>query len=272
MGRHVMEALGKARVVMEDGKVVEVGEPLVRYCPLFKKHRGIDELNRESICANMQFRMDSFGMCTAEREVRMKNFLSFGVSELMCLALSKGYMDAVVTAADGCGTCVLTDPEIVQGMGGRISAIMETSPIERVIDAIGADNVLDPETTPIDQRRGVELALSKGYKRVAVTVARPEDAEHLRGRYGGDLLIFAVHTTGITEAEAESYFDNCDVVTSCASKYVREVGSRRATIQAGTKVPVYGATGFGRDIIMMKLEELGRTPDTTLDDDPDPLI
>ena len=25
MGRHVMEALGKSRVVMEDGKVVEMG-------------------------------------------------------------------------------------------------------------------------------------------------------------------------------------------------------------------------------------------------------
>ena len=45
MGRHVMECLGKSRVVIEDGKVVEVGEPRVKSCPLFKKHRGIDELN-----------------------------------------------------------------------------------------------------------------------------------------------------------------------------------------------------------------------------------
>ena len=47
MGRHVMEALGMSRVVMEDGKVIEVSEPRVKYCPLFKKHRNIDELNKE---------------------------------------------------------------------------------------------------------------------------------------------------------------------------------------------------------------------------------
>jgi hypothetical protein len=53
---------------------------------------------------------------------------------------------------------------------------------------------------------------------------------------------------------------------------VREVGSRRATVQAGTKVPVYGATEFGKDVIVLKLEELGRRPDHGLDESPDPLI
>ncbi|GFO96384.1 methanogenesis marker protein 8 [groundwater metagenome] len=33
--RHVMEALGKTRVVVENGKVVEVGEPQTEYCPIF---------------------------------------------------------------------------------------------------------------------------------------------------------------------------------------------------------------------------------------------
>ena len=272
MGRHVMEALGKSRVVMEDGKVVEVGEPQVKYCPLFKKYRGIEELNKESIRENMEFRMKTFGMCCENRDVRMDNFLSFGVSELMCLALSKGYIDAVVTAADGCGTAVITDPGIVQGMGGRISAIVETSPIAKVIEAIGPENVLDPKTTPIDQRKGVEMAVSKGFRKIAVTVAFPEDAKYLRDTYGDRLVIFAVHTTGISEEQAELYFDKCDVVTSCASRYVREVGSRRATVQAGTKVPVYGATEFGKDVIVLKLEELGRRPDHGLDENPDPLI
>ena len=272
MGRHVMEALGKSRVVMEDGKVVSVTEPVVRYCPLFHKHRGIEELNCDTIRMNMQFRMDSFGMCCENRDVRLDNFLSFGISEIMCLALSKGIIDAVVMAADGCGTSIITDPGIVQGMGGRISAIAETSPIAKVIDAIGPENVLDPKTTPIDQRRGVEMAVSKGYRKIAVTVAFADDAEYLRKKYGERLAIMAVHTTGISEADANRYYDYCDVVTACASRYVREVGKTRATIQAGTKVPVYGATEFGKQMIMMKLEELGRKPDTTLDISPDPLI
>ena len=261
MGRHVMEALGMSRVVMEDGKVIEVSEPRVKYCPLFKKHRNIDELNKDTIRENMEFRMGSFGMCCENRDVRMDYFLSFGISELMSLALSKGMMDAVVMAADGCGTCILTDPGII-----------ETSPIDAVLDAVGRDNVIDPITVPIDTRAGVEKAFSMGYKRLAVTVAFADDAEYLRKRYGEAVSIYAVHTTGISEDDARRYFEYADVITACASKWVREVAKEKATIQAGKKVPVYGASEFGERIIRLKLEELGKEPDTILDEDPEPLI
>lgn len=272
MGRHVMEALGMSRVVMEDGKVVQVSEPRVKYCPLFRKHRGIEELNEGTIRENMEFRMRSFGMCCEDREVKLDYFLSFGISELMSLAITKGMMDAVVMAADGCGTCILTDPEIIQGLGGRISAIIETSPIDIVLDAVGRDNVLDPVTVPIDTRAGVEKAFSMGYRKLAVTVAFADDAEYLRKRYGDAVSIYAVHTTGISEEDARRYFEYADVITSCASKWVREVAKEHATIQAGKKVPVYGATEFGERIIRLKLEELGKEPDTILDEDPAPLL
>ena len=267
-----MEALGMSRVVMEDGKVVEVSEPKVKYCPLFDKYRGMKELNKDTIRENIEFRMHSFGMCCEDRQVRMSDFLTFGISELMSLALMQGAVDAVVTAADGCGTCVLTDPEIVQGMGGRISGICETSPIAGVIDAIGPDNVLDPETTPIDMRKGAELADSKGYGRFAVTVASADDAEHIRKRFGDRAVIFAVHTTGVSEADALRYYENADVITACASRPIRELAHDHATIQAGTKVPVYGASDVGRKIIQAKLDELGKTADTELTSDPVPLL
>ena len=272
MGRHVMEALGMSRVVLEDGKVVEVSEPKVRYCPLFDKYRGIKELNTDTVRENMEFRMRSFGMCCDDRQVRMSDFLTFGISELMSLALSEGSVDAVVTAADGCGTCVLTDPEIVQGMGGRISGIVETSPIAGVIDAIGPDNVVDPETTPIDMRRGAALAVSKGYRRFAVTVASADDAEFLRREYGDRAVIFAVHTTGVSREDALRYYECADVITACASKWIRELAPEHATVQAGTKVPVYGASEFGKRVIEAKLRELGRTADTELTSDPMPLL
>ena len=89
MARHVIEALGKTRVVVEDGKVVEVGEPMVRYCPLFAKHRGIIEITPDVVRENIEFRIKDFGMCTAHRRMRMRDFLSFGVSELLGMALSK---------------------------------------------------------------------------------------------------------------------------------------------------------------------------------------
>ena len=48
--RHVLEALGKAYVVVEDGHVVEVGEPLIERCPIFAKARGIEEITQEVVC------------------------------------------------------------------------------------------------------------------------------------------------------------------------------------------------------------------------------
>lgn len=38
-----MEALGKTRVRVRDGRVVEVSQPLIEYCPLFHKYRGIEK-------------------------------------------------------------------------------------------------------------------------------------------------------------------------------------------------------------------------------------
>ena len=86
---HVVEALGKARVVIKNGKVTEVGEPLIGYCPIFDKHRGIKQINKQVIADNIQFRIDDFGMCTKDRVLEMKDFLSFGISEIMTTALDK---------------------------------------------------------------------------------------------------------------------------------------------------------------------------------------
>lgn len=67
--RHVMEAMGKAYVVVEDGRVVEVGEPLIKRCPIFAKARGIEEINQEIIKQNIEFRIRDFGMCTDRKSV-----------------------------------------------------------------------------------------------------------------------------------------------------------------------------------------------------------
>ena len=271
MTRHVMEALGKARIVIEDGKVVDIGEPKVKYCPLFKKYRNIDEFNEHTIRENMEFRISSFGMCTQSRQTRMRDFLSFGISELLSMALSKKILSAAVIAADGTGTCVIDDPEIVQGLGGRISGIVETEPIESVISEIGADRILDPVRTPIDQFAGVSKAFAMGCDKVGVTVAYADDAELIRNAFGRSVAIFAVHTTGTSMRDAERMFEYCDVITACASECIREVAKQRALLQAGTKIPVYACTEFGKEIMTAKLKELGKEPATTEDDRPSPL-
>ena len=272
MDRHVMEALGRTRVVIEDGKVVEVGEPRVKTCPLFKKYRGIEEFNRDTVKENIEYRIEHFGMCSANRDTRMNYFLNFGISEILSLALKDGIINAAVIAADGCGTVVLDDPEIVQGMGGRISGIMETSPIQKVIDDIGADRILDPKTAKIDQFEGVGKAFAMHYHTVAVTVASPKDAQEIRDCYGRNVVIAGVHTTGLTREEAEQMYDYCDMITACASKYMRELAPERAVLQVGKKIPIYAATEKGAELMRAKLNELGMEPSDTLEDGPYPLL
>ncbi len=275
MSRHVMECLGLSRVVIEDGKVTEVSEPRVKHCPLFEKYRGIEELNQDTVRENIEYRIERFGMCTENREVRMKDFLAFGISETLSLALQQGTIDAAVIAADGCGTAVMTDPEIVQGMGGRISGICETEPIPKVVEAVGPENMLDPATAKIDMEAGAEKAFAMGYGKVAVTTPFVDSAERIRRKHGDDVVIIGVHTTGMSEEDAKRAFDVFDIITSCASRYLREECRRRPdTLIAGNKVPVYGITDIGKAMVGAKLEQLGRKPTdpSAPQEPPEPLI
>ena len=264
-----------SRVTIEDGKVVEVTEPKVRYCPLFAKRRGMEELNRESIKENIEYRISSFGMCTEDRVTAMDNFLNFGISETLCSALKNGKIDAAVIAADGCGTAVITEPSLVQGMGGRISGICETEPIPKVVEASGRETMLGPGTAKIDMEAGVEKAFSMGYDRVAVTTPFVDSAARMRNRYGDRLVIIGVHTTGMSEDDARRAFDTFDIITACASKHLREECLRRPdTLVAGNKVPVYGVTPIGKELMQDKLDECGKQAWKPGDPTqyPDPLI
>ena len=42
MDEHIIEAMGRAKITIKDGKVIDVEDPKIEYCPLFHKHRGID--------------------------------------------------------------------------------------------------------------------------------------------------------------------------------------------------------------------------------------
>ena len=260
------------KVVIEDGKVTFIGDPEVTYCPLFAKHRGIKEITPEMVRENIEFRVKDFGMCTPSRQMRMRDFLSFGVSELIAMCITKKMLDCAVLVTDGAGTVVVTDPEIVQGIGGRISGIVETSPIEEVIEAVGRGNVLDPENATIDQFAGAELAFRQGHKKVAVTIARASDAKRIRAAFGDRVALFAVHTTRISEKDAKALFDVCDIISGCASQWVRAEAKKRPVIQAGNKVPVYAVSEFGKMILEERLKQIGSRPETGMEDPPRPLL
>lgn len=277
MSRHIIEALGLSRITIEDGKVVDVTEPEVEYCPLFDHHRGIKKLTTEEIAKNIQFRIDDFGMCTAKRELRMKDFLSFGISEIMCTLLEENVIDSVVMVLEGCGTVIVREPELVQGIGGRVSGLVETNPIPELFPKIGEDNILNTETAEIDQIEGIKLAIKQNAKNIAVTIALAEDAEKiadLKREYPDvNIYVFVVHTTKRTAEEARTLFDGCDVATGCSSKYMREIGYAESLKTVGQSIPIFSKTEDGKRFLEMRLEKIGgEKPKKDNPDLPYPLI
>ena len=271
-----MEALGKAKVVIKDGKVVEVGEPKIKYCPLFHKYRGIEEITPETIQKNMQFRIDDFGMCTANRKLLMKDFLSFGISETISTLLEEKIIDCAVIVCEGAGTVIIEDPELVQGIGGRISGIEFTTPIPEILNIIGLEKILNSRNTLIDQVAGVVKAIDNGYKNIAVTITSAEDAIQLREventHEDVKIYIFAVHTSGITREQAELLFDQADIITSCASKHLRDVASEGKYFSVGSSIPIYATTKDGEKFMKLRIKKIGGLKEKKRARIPEPLI
>lgn len=255
---HVIEAIGRCRIVIRDGQVVEVGEASIRDCPLAKRFAyPITDLKKESVKANIEHRIKAFGMCTPQREVLdTREFVGFGASEILSFGLHAGLIDAVVLACDGAGTVVVTRPALVQGIGGRMSGLVSTTPYPEVIARIEESGgfVLDPENATMDQLAGVALAAEKGFRKIAVTVAGPTDAAVIR-RVHPSAIIFGVHVTGLSQEEADMLVTASDLVTSCASKTIRESAGPKALVQAGVAIPIFAMTKAGKELIIEKIRQ-----------------
>ena len=74
---HIMELLGKSRVRVAEERVLEAGQPLIEWCPLFDKVRGIKEVTAEAAGANMEFRIAQHGMF-APAKAGLGAFVGFG--------------------------------------------------------------------------------------------------------------------------------------------------------------------------------------------------
>ena len=256
--RHVFETMGKTRVVVENGKVVEVAKPLLKYCPLWAKIRGIKELNEKVIKENVEFRIQDFGMCTVDREVEAEVFVGFGASETFMTALHRVLLDATVTVCEGAGTVVTSNPALVQGIGARLSGVIETTPVEGIIKKIRdrGGEILDPPR--IDQAAGLQMALELGYERVGVTVSIVADAEKCRA-ISKHAVIFGVHLTGISKTEAEGFCEIADLITACASPHIRELAKEKARLQAGTAIPIFALTPQGKELLLERAKEVKDT-------------
>lgn len=267
--KHVIEALGKVRVVIENGEITEVGSSDVKYCPMFHAMHGVKELNEEFIRKNINFRIKDFGMCTPDRIIEMDDVVTVGISEILKSNMEMGNIDCVVGACEGSGTVIMTDPRVVQGVGARVSGLVSTTPIPEVIGKLEQkkSTVLDPKTAKLNQLEGVKLALDMGYKNIAVTILPSVMVEEIRNYPVDDdvnIYIFVAHTTGATPEEAKMLFDNADIVTACASKAISDYADKYEPYYYGRKVPIFCASNDGRELLDNRLEKIGK-PLTTDD-------
>jgi putative methanogenesis marker protein 8 len=259
--RHVMEALGKTRVVVENGKVVEAGEPQTEYCPIFDKVRGIKKFTSKTAKENIEFRMKDFGLFTGDRAIEMEIFVGFGASETFMTGLRRGLLDTCVTACDGAGTVITSNPKLAQGMGSRISGLIETSPIPKLIERIQEVGgiVLDPETAALDQVAGVEKAIARGFKKIGVSVTNAKDMRAIRElekKHKVQVIGFGVHTTGMPEDEAKEFLDLVDMTTGCTSKWIRGCIAGKTIAQFGTAIPIFAITQCGKEMLLERAKEV----------------
>ena len=277
MSEHIIEALGLSRIKIKDGKVIEVSEPEVEYCPLFDHHRGIKKLTPEVIAENIQFRIDDFGMCTPNRQLKMKDYLNFGISEIMSTLLDENMIDCVVMVLEGCGTLIVNEPELVQGIGGRVSGLVKTSPIPELIAKFDEELIVNPKIAEINQMKGIKLAIEHGFKNIAVTVALAEDAEKIKQLQNENpdinIYVFVVHTSKLSAHDARALFNVCDVATGCASKNMREIGEAESVKIVGQSIPIFARTEMGKKFLEMRLDKIGgEKPKKDNPDLPHPLI
>lgn len=267
--RHVIETLGKVEVVIENGEITSVGSSEMTYCPMFHAMHGVDELNEEFIRKNINFRIEDFGMCTPDRVVEMDDAVTVGISEILKTNMEKGNIDCVVGACDGAGTLLMTNPRVVQGVGGRVSGLISTTPIPEVIKKLeDRDSViLNPETAELNQLEGLKLALDNGYKNIAITILPSPMVEEIRNYPVDDdvnIFIFVAHTTGIEPDNVGMLFDNADIVTACASKAISDYADKYEPYYYGVKVPIFCASEDGRRLLDIRLEKIGKSLSTNV--------
>ena len=261
--RHVIETLGKVKVVIENGEITEVGLSEMNYCPMFHALFGVEELDEKFIRKNINFRIQDFGMCTPQRVIEMDDAITVGISEILKTNMELGNIDCVVGACDGAGTLIMTQPRVVQGVGGRVSGLISTTPIPEVIENLEekGSTILNPETAELNQLEGLKMALDMGYKNIAVTILPSPMVKEIREFPIDDdvnIYILVAHTTGADYDEVKMLFDNADIVTACASKAVDEYADKYEPYYYGTKVPIFCASEDGRRLLDIRLEKIDK--------------
>lgn len=261
--RHVIE-IAKAKVLVEGGKVRVLDGPRIKRCPVHILLSGAEEVTVANVRRAVEFMIRDEGMFTPNRKVKSSDELvPFGASEILMSALRHGVIECAVVACDCAGSVVTTKPEIVQGIGKRMTGLVETSPISAVIRRLQLTGavVLDPISATIDQTEAASLAFKRGYERIAVTVTGSDADEIIALRKferasGATIYLLAVHNSGIKRDAALLVARNADLVWGCASRNVIKIAGKSALMQIGIQIPVFSMTERGKELILSRVRDL----------------
>ena len=68
------------------------------------------------------------------------------------------------------------------------------------------------------------------------------------------MIVIGVHVTGLDREEAQVLLANSDIVTSCASKHMRDLVKPLA--QVGTAVPLFALTQKGKELVIERAKDI----------------
>ncbi len=258
MGEHIIMCCG-ARVRIVDDNIEVLDEPRVGCCPLMRKLYAIEKIDRKIVEKLVRLKIDKFGICTANRVFDAELWVPYGASEMIKICMKQGLFDASVIVCDGAGTVIVSNADLVQAIGARLTGIVKTSPIREIINYISQNGgvLLDEKSAKIDQVSGVLKAIELGYRKIAVTVAgfnasQIPQIRDLEREYEVEVAIFSVCNTCVTESDIK-YLEQADLVWASASKIIREKIGKKAVIQLGVGIPVFVLTRKGKEAVFTYL-------------------
>jgi putative methanogenesis marker protein 8 len=259
MSEHIIE-MAKALVKVKDGKIEVLTKPMIRHCPLRNDLYGCEEESQKTVEKVLRKHIEEFGMYSPNRVLEIdQKPVSFGASEIVMDAMTEGLVDAAVVVCEGAGTVVIIRAEVLQAVGAHMTGLISTQPIREIQDGLKQKGcLLLDELCTIDQVEGYIKAMEAGFKKIVVTVTGHMASEAKRLQEMGEIsgvkpIILSVHNTGISDEEAKTLSEYCDVVWACASKPVREIVGRRSKIQIGISIPVFGITQMGKRLILNRV-------------------
>jgi putative methanogenesis marker protein 8 len=261
---HITRALGSL-VVVSDGDVIEVEtSAALRSCPMQVWFGSADP------ATYVRQKMEEFGHFGCCRQIRKTDIaVPYGTSEMFMRALKAGLIDCAVTVSDGAGSVIASDPDVVQGIGGRMNGVFYTTPIKEVIRAYRNLGCTVSDDARIDQVRAVRTAAAAGYRRIGVTVnafygESFHDIRGLEDELGIDIRLAAVCSTGVDRIRAEELTRYSDIGWSCASLHVRDL-ARSAILQLTYGIPVFIYTRKGLELLAAYSDEAGAETLKSLD-------